>query len=98
MCVHLSLCVYVPSVCLGASVCVCVCVCVCVSGCLCVLVSVCVYGHMHAGAEGGQKIISDALELELRAIVSHLIWGLGIDSGLLEEQQVLLATEPSLQP
>ena len=30
--------------------------------------------------------------------VSHLVWVLGMNSGLLQEQLVFLTTEPSLQP
>lgn len=34
--------------------------------------------HVHLGAHGGQKRVSDSLELELQAILSHLTWVLGI--------------------
>lgn len=40
-----------------------------------------------------RKRESDLLELELQAIVSHLKWALG----LLEEQHMLLTTEPRRQ-
>lgn len=35
------------------------------------------------------------LELEVQDIVSKLMWGLGIELGSSEEQQVLLTAEPS---
>ena len=49
-------------------------------------------------AQGGQKMVTDSLELELQVAVSH-----SVGSGILflfplEEQQVLLTTEPFLQP
>lgn len=36
----------------------------------------CVY-HMCAGTHGGQKMSSDTLELELQAVVSLPVWGVG---------------------
>lgn len=39
---------------------------------------------------------SDALELELLAVVDHLIWVLEIDSGLLQEWYMLLISKPPL--
>ena len=46
------------------------------------------------GVHRGQKMASDALELELWMAVSH--WELNL--GSLEEQPELLTVEPSLQP
>lgn len=37
------------------------------------------------------------LELESEAVVSHLVWELGIELRSLEEQEVLLTTELFLQ-
>ena len=57
-------------------------------------VHVCVCLHVHEGACGGQKRVSqNPLELELQMAVSCR------DQNLdpLEEQQVLLTTKPSLQ-
>lgn len=52
--------------------------------------------HTHAGALGGHKRVSGPLELGLLAVVSHPIWVLGVNMGLLGEQQALLTTQPSL--
>jgi hypothetical protein len=41
----------------------------------------------------GQKMVLDPLDLELQMIVNHCG-----HQGLLQEEQVLLTTEPSLQP
>lgn len=35
--------------------------------------------HMSAGIHGGQKKVSDLLELELQVIVRHLTWVLGTE-------------------
>lgn len=40
---------------------------------------------------------SDPLELELEMVVSYLMWVVELNSAPLEEQQVLLSTELSLQ-
>ena len=49
-------------------------------------------------ALGGQKRLSDLLELELKMAISHLV-GTGTQTqALLEEQLMLVTTEPSLQP
>lgn len=42
--------------------------------------------------------MSNSKHLELRAIVSHQTWVLGIDLHPQEEQQTLLTVESSLQP
>lgn len=42
-------------------------------------VYVCGCVHISAGVLGGQKMALDLLELELKAVVSHLIWVLGIE-------------------
>ena len=39
----------------------------------------------------------DALEQELHVVASCPLWALGTNLGPLEEQQVLLTAEPSLQ-
>ena len=44
-----------------------------------------------------QKRVLDALEKELHVVVSCPLWVLGTNLGPLEEQQVLLTAEPSLQ-
>ena len=52
--------------------------------------------HVCVWYPGGQKKILESLELELqRAVSLHVI--LGIEPSPVEEQQVLLTTEPSLQ-
>lgn len=53
------------------------------------------------GLQTGQKRVSDLLELELQLVVklSNVVaWVLGTELGPLQEQQVLLSVEPSLQP
>lgn len=37
-------------------------------------VSVCVHVHMYVGDHGGQKSVSESLELELKRVVNHLTW------------------------
>lgn len=49
------------------------------------------------GAYRGQKMVSDSLQVELQAIVSHPVWVLGLKLRSFEEQEVLLTTEYSLQ-
>ena len=51
--------------------------------------------HMHAGACGRQKRLSDRLDLELQVVVSCLMWRLGASA--LEELSVLLSADSSLQ-
>ena len=41
---------------------------------------------------------SDPWELELQAVVSHLMWVLGTSPGPLQEQPVFFITQPPLQP
>lgn len=41
---------------------------------LCVHVSVWMFIHTHGNAHGGQKKVSDHLELELQAVMIHLVW------------------------
>ena len=50
-----------------------------------------VYLHLLA------RRVSNLMELELPAVMSHLAWCWELNSGPLQEQQVLLTTEPSLQ-
>lgn len=56
--------------------------------CLCF----CLEYHVHAWCPGGQKRVSDPLGLELPSVCWEL------NPGPVEEQPVLLTTEPSLQP
>ena len=44
-----------------------------------------------------QKRALDLLELELQAVVSHIVWELEPNLGPMQEQLVLLTTEPSFQ-
>lgn len=54
---------------------------------------------MSASALGGQKRMSDCLELEFQVVLSLLAWMLGTELLIPpEEHQVLLASELSLQP
>jgi hypothetical protein len=63
-----------------------------------VSLSVYVY-HLHAIALTGQKRALYSLELESQAVVRHLVWVLGTKPKIsLQEYQVLLANEQSLQP
>lgn len=45
-----------------------------------------------------QKKVSESLELEVHVTVSHSRWVLGTVSSLLQEQCVLLSTQPLFQP
>lgn len=56
------------------------------------------YVHMSADAQGGQKNVLDCLELEFQAVLSHLIWVLGLNSCLLQEQYMLSTAEPPPDP
>jgi hypothetical protein len=49
---------------------------------------------MGAEVHGTQWKVSGPLELELQAAVSCPVWVLGTESGPLQEQSVLLTTEP----
>lgn len=57
-----------------------------------------------AGAFGGQRRISSALELEFQAVVKHQMYVLGTrcagntGPGFLKIEYMLLNTKPSLQP
>lgn len=65
---------------------------------MCVL-SICMYvHHRDVCAQGGQKRVSDPLELELQGVVNHLTLVLEIKPGFdtREEWQVLLATVSTL--
>lgn len=44
----------------------------------------------------GQKRSLDPVDLELHMVVNYLAWVLNPNSGLLQEQQVLLTAGPSL--
>lgn len=41
-------------------------------------------------------MVSDSLQMELQAVVSHLVWVLGLKLRSSEEQAVLLTMESSL--
>lgn len=60
---------------------------------VCVCAHVCVW----TGAHEDQKRVSNPLELEVQAVVSHQI-GAGSKLVSLQEQQALLISEPFLQP
>ena len=47
---------------------------------------VCVHVHMGVGAHGNQVRVLDPLELELEAVVSHLVLGRAPDLAVLGEQ------------
>lgn len=62
---------------------------------MCAPVSGCEY--VSAGTRGaGEAVAVEILKLELRAVVSHLMWVLERNSGSLCDQYVLLSAEPSL--
>ena len=62
-----------------------------------ICLSLCGYVYMSKGVCRGQERLFDALELEVWDIVScHA--GAGNQTDPRQEQQVLLTTEPSLQP
>ena len=64
-----------------------------------VSLSLCVHARCTwAPMEVRRGYVLDALELGLQVAVSHMMWMMGLDSGSLEEQQVLLTMESSLQP
>lgn len=46
---------------------------------LCICRVLCVWVHMSAGIHGGQKKVSDPLELELPEVVSHPVWALRVE-------------------
>lgn len=50
--------------------------------------------YLHEGACGGQKNVSDPLELEFQAAVSCSAWELGTALGPLQEQCMVLSAEP----
>lgn len=52
--------------------------------------------HWWQGGVKGQKE-ANSLELELPAAVSHPVWMLGTELGVMQKQCGLLTTEPSLQ-
>ena len=54
---------------------------------------------------GGQQRVSDALELKLQVLLSFMMWvletegrSLELTAGLLEEQEIFVIVERSLQP
>lgn len=71
-------------------VCVCVCVFVYVSRGVCACVC--------EGAFRGQGGCCTPWKLELQVIVNHMTWELGTNSGLLQKEEALSTSEPSLQP
>lgn len=65
---------------------------------LLIFICMCVYvPHVCSCPQKSEKA-SDTQDLGLQVVVSHLSWVLGTNSNSLEEQQVLLITEPSLLP
>lgn len=67
----------------------------CIFNCAYLCVFMCRYVGVNTGTLGDQKRMSCPLELELQAIVTHPLWILGTNSGLLQEHCVLLTAEPS---
>lgn len=61
---------------------------------LCVCLCVCTHVWMFRKS---WKRVSDPLKLELQVMESHPKWVLGIESGPIEEQQIIIITGPSLQ-
>lgn len=59
------------------------------------MISVSAWGCVprNAGVTGGKKRVSEPLDLELLALVNHLIWFQEPNLGPLEDQQVLSTTE-----
>lgn len=53
---------------------------------------------MSVGARGGQKSELDPLELELQLVVHYQYGNQKANLSSIQEQQVLLVTEPSVQP
>jgi hypothetical protein len=53
---------------------------------------------MCEGAGGGQKKVSDPLELELKAVMSDLLWMLETEHGTGKQVRWLLTAEPSIAP
>lgn len=56
--------------------------------CVCVFVCMC-----RPGTFGGQKRMSDPLELKIQMVVSHQVLGTGTKLGSLQEQEVNLAID-----
>lgn len=54
--------------------------------------------RMSMGTHGGWKRVSEPLELELQAFVSHLIWVLGTKLRSQQEQYVLLTVSHLSNP
>lgn len=64
-----------------------------VCACMCVYLCVCVH-HMHAGNHRGYWT-SDSVELELYAVMNHLIWVmLGSDTGPYRSSNCYLSIQP----
>lgn len=60
---------------------------------------VCGFVLINSCTYGGQKRVSDPLEMEPRATVTRVPWVLSLlNLSLLQEQHALLTTESSLQP
>lgn len=53
--------------------------------------------HVSIGVCGGQKRVTDSLELGSQAVVNHSTWVLGTDYPL-QKQCAFLTAEPSLPP
>lgn len=52
---------------------------------------------VYVDAQDSYKRVSDPLELELNVVGRHIMWVLGTQPGSLEDQQVFLTTQSSLQ-
>ena len=70
---------------------------------MCVCVCVCARAHAHhvcVGTQGESRRVFDSLELQLELGDGELpdVGAGELNLGLLEEQNMLLATEPSLHP
>lgn len=62
---------------------------------MCVIVFVCA---CVCSSPRSHKRKIESLWLEIQAVANHPTWVLGTKLNLLQEQQVLVAVEPSLQP
>lgn len=56
------------------------------------------YVHVRASVLGGQKRVSDPMELEFQAVVRHLVGSYELNSRLLLEWQALLASSALSSP
>lgn len=54
--------------------------------------------HAISYVQWRQKRVLDGMELEFQVVMGYLVSALETEVGLVQEQQVLLTPEPSLQP